>query len=374
MMAKDKNLVTVERHHLISAMAVAGVVETRNTIPILAQMVVTASGDGLSVAASDLDMWITAQIPANGAAWSTTIEARKLAALVGATDEGTQIGLSYDPEAKRVTMLAGRSRYVLPTLPVEDFPLVPADEDASVTISLPAKMLAAALSRVSFAQGRNVAYPFMCGVLVAVRGGDLIAAATDGNMLGEVRLGDAPADWPDAILPTKLVGELISVLKDYDGDVEISRSVEGHRLRFAWGEWTIVSKLIIGDFPNHRRIVPEQSERRVTVDADIFAKAVRRVAMVSAEKTTVLALSFSKNKMGLRFQSPGAGTSEEEITVDCDIDDLVIGFESKQLAGMIAATSGDTATLYPPTGASGMTRFDPAAGGGFVGVLSPIAL
>lgn len=378
-MAKDKNLVTIERHHLIDAMAVAGVVDAKLTLPILSQMVVEASPAGLSVVASDLDMWITARVPASGAAWATTIDAKKLAALVGATDEGAQIGLSYDEEAKRVTMRAGRSRYVLPTLPRDDFPLVPNDEASQSTISLPAKAFAAALSRVSFAQGSNIAFPFLCGVLFAVRGGELIVAASDQKLLAEVPLGRAEdvvtsGEWPDAILPSKLVRELIALLKEQDGEVDIARSAEGQRLRFSWGDWTIVSKLIDGKFPDHRRIVPDVSERRVTVDAGLFARAVRRVAMVSAEKTTTLALGFRKDAMALQFQSAGSGASDEEIPADCDFDDLVIGFDAKQLAGMVGATSGDTIALYPPESVSGMTRFDPAAGGGFIGVLSPVAL
>lgn len=373
-MTKDKNRVTVERHHLIDAMAVAGVVDTRLTLPILAQMVVEASPAGLSVIASDLDMWITARVPAEGGSWTTTIDAKKLAALVGATDDDARIGLSFDETAKRVTMTAGRSRYVLPTLPPSDFPLVPNDEASSATITLPAKAFAAALSRVSFAQGSNIAFPFLCGVLFAVRDGELIVAASDQKLLGEAQLGEAPENWPDAIMPSKLVRELIGLLKEQDGDVTISRSAEGQRLRFAWGDWIIVSKLIEGKFPDHRRIVPPVSDRRVTVDAGLFARAVRRVAMVSTDKTTTLALAFRKNALSLQFQSAGAGASDEEIPADCDFDDLVIGFDAKQLGGMVSATSGDTINLYPPETVAGMTRFDPAAGGGFTGVLSPVAI
>lgn len=378
-MAKDNNLVTVERHHLIDAMAVAGVVDTKMTLPILAQMVVEATPAGLSVAASDLDMWITARVPAHGASWSTTIDAKKLAALVGATDEGAQIGLSFDETAKRVTMKAGRSRYVLPTLPPSDFPMVPNDEASSASISLPAKAFAAALSRVSFAQGSNIAFPFLCGVLFAVRDGELIVAASDQKLLAEVPLGTAETvvtsgEWPDAILPSKLVRELITLLKEQDGEVDIARSAEGQRLRFSWGDWTVVSKLIDGKFPDHRRIIPSVSDRSVTVDAAFFARAVRRVAMVSTDKTTTLALAFKKDCLSLQFQSAGSGQSEEEIPAACEFDDLVIGFDAKQLGGMVGATSGDTITLYPPETISGMTRFDPAAGGGFIGVLSPVAL
>lgn len=373
--AKDAGaaVIIADRADMLRAAQVASVVETRNTIPILANMVIEGNSDGLAMTATDLDISVRVTVPGRceGGAFVTTVAAKRFAALVGAADDGCQIKLKYAAGGRDVELNAARGRYKLPVLPREDFPLI-GFSAGSRSFDVPAKRLAAVLARTSVAECNELTRYYLCGTLIAVRDDHLLAVATNGHMMTEIVLGDAPADWPDVILPSKLTGLLVRLMKDGDGDVDVTLDEGGARIRFAWDGWTITSKLVDGTYPDWRRVIPSENvDRRVVIDTASLARAVQRVTQVASEKTRAVALTMGSDKIIVSCSSVDHGQGEEELPASCPIDDLRIGLNAAYLRDIAAAASGDS-VAFDFSDARGPVRVCPAAGSGFVGVIMPM--
>lgn len=368
-------MVVADRAEMLRAAQVASVVETKNTIPILANMVIEASGDELAMTATDLDIAVRVVVAGRceGAAFATTVAAKRFAALVGGADEGCQISLSLAAGGRDAEMKAARGRYKLPILPREDFPLV-AFVGGDLSFSIDAKRLAAALVRTSGAECNEHARYYLCGTLLAVVDGRLLAVATNGHIMAEVDLAEAPDDWPMCILPAKLTALLARVLKDAEGDVDVTLDKNGSRIRFEWGAWSITSKLIDGTFPDWRRVIPPvNSDGRVVVDSAALGRAIARVSQMSGEKTRAVLLTVGEDVVTIGCTSPENGEAEEEVAASGG----VVGFRMKAnatyLRDIAAAASGDS-VAFDFGEENSAVRVEPQAGGGFVGVLMPIRI
>lgn len=373
--AKDAGaaIIVADRADMLRAAQVASVVESRNTIPILANMVIEGSGDGLAMTATDLDISVRVTVPGRceGGAFATTVAAKRFAAMVGAADDGCQIKLKYAAAGRDVELNAPRGRYKLPVLPREDFPMI-AFSAGPRSFDVAAKLLAAVLARTSAAECDDPARYYLNGTLLAVRDEQLLAVATNGHMMAEIVLGDAPVDWPDVILPAKLTALLVRLLKDGDGDVEVALDEGGSRVRFVWDDWTITSKLVDGTYPDWRRVIPNENvERRVLVDSASLARAVQRVTQVASEKTRKVVLTMTSDKVTVACSSVENGQGEEEVPAACEVTDLRIGLNAAYLRDIAASASGDT-VAFDFSDADGPVRVAPAAGGGFIGVIMPM--
>jgi DNA polymerase-3 subunit beta len=328
--------ISIERAALLKAVSQAqSVVERRNTIPILANVLIEAEGEGISLKATDLDIEVIdrtqAQVERAGA---VTVSAHLFHEIVRKLPDGALVALEEDQVAGRLSVTAGRSHFQLQTLPRDDFPVM-ASPDYDANFSCPAPVLRRLFDKTRFAISTEETRYYLNGVYMHVAEGDagrvLRCVATDGHRLARV---DAPLpegldDMPGVIVPRKTVGELRKLLDDDDAVLAVS--VSETKVRFATRDITLTSKVIDGTFPDYARVIPSANEKRLEVDAAEFARAVDRVATVSSERSRAVKLSLDEDRLTLSVTSPDAGQAEEELAVAYADDRLEIGFNAKYL-------------------------------------------
>lgn len=329
---------SIERSALLKAVGQAqSVVERRNTIPILANLLLDAEGSGLSVRATDLDIELVDKADAHvEKAGSTTVSAMTLNEIVRKLPDGALVSLSADAAAARLNVTAGRSSFSLATLPKEDFPHM-ASPDYSSNFSIGSNVLRRLFDKSKFAISTEETRYYLNGVYFHVATGSegqkvLRCVATDGHRLARI---DAPLpagaeDMPGVIVPRKTVGELRRLLDE--DDVQIAVSVSETKIRFATPGITLTSKVIDGTFPDYARVIPTANTKRLEVDATEFAAAVDRVATVSPERSRAVKLTLDQDRLVLSVNAPeSGGAAEEELTVAYGDDRLEIGFNAKYL-------------------------------------------
>src|SRR5947199_7419073 len=281
--------VTVERSELLKSLGhVHRVVERRNTIPILANVLLHGDRSKLSLKATDLDIEVIDAIAAEVApGGSTTVPAHMFFDIVRKLPEGAQIILESSGDRAALAIRAGRSRFTLQTLPESDFPDLAAGE-MTHKFSLPAKDLKRLIDKTQFAISTEETRYYLNGIYLHVAGGakalKLRAVATDGHRLAQVEL-DAPKGaegMPGIIVPRKTVGEVQRLIEDLDAEVAIELSQT--KIRFTIGDVVLTSKLIDGTFPDYGRVIPAGNDKTLIVDKPEFEAAVDRVSTVSSER------------------------------------------------------------------------------------------
>jgi len=341
---------SIERGTLLKAVAQAqSVVERRNTIPILANVLIEAEGDMVQFRATDLDIEVvdkaTAQVERAGA---TTVSAVMLHEIVRKLPDGALVTLSDDAAAGRLSVQAGRSHFNLATLPKEDFPVMASAEYAS-NFSAQAAMLRRLFDKSKFAISTEETRYYLNGVYLHVAEGDggtaLRCVATDGHRLARIDadLPEGAADMPGVIVPRKTVGELRKLLED--DDMQIAVSVSETKIRFATPDITLTSKVIDGTFPDYTRVIPQGNTRRLEVDATEFAHAVDRVATVSSERSRAVKLALDEDRLVLSVNAPDSGAAEEELAVGYGDEPLEIGFNAKYLVEIASQVDRENAVF-----------------------------
>lgn len=327
---------TIERAALLKAVSHANsVVERRNTIPILANVLIEAADDSISFRATDFDIEIieraAAQVEAAGA---TTVSASMLNEIVRKLPEGATVTLESDDANERLGVKAGRSVFSLATLSKEDFPVM-ASAEFETEFSVPAPVLRRLFDKTRFAISTEETRYYLNGVYMhlAEEGGKnvLRCVATDGHRLARIDadLPDGADGMPDVIVPRKTVGEMRVLLEDDDETVAVS--VSQTKVRFATPGATLTSKVIDGSFPDYARVIPAESQRTLEVDAAEFVQAVDRVATVSSERSRAIKLALEADKLELSITAPERGTAREELAVAYGDERLEIGFNAKYL-------------------------------------------
>lgn len=327
---------SIERATLLKALAQAqSVVERRNTIPILANVLIEAEGNQVSLRATDLDIEVVDKAPAMvDRAGATTVSAVMLHEIVRKLPDGALVSLTEDAATGRLTISAGRSTFSLATLPREDFPVM-ASSEYSTNFSAPAPVLRRLFDKAKFAISTEETRYYLNGVYMHVaKGADgptLRCVATDGHRLAQIdaALPDGAAGMPGVIVPRKTVGELRKLLDD--DDAKIAVSVSETKVRFATPTIQLTSKVIDGTFPDYTRVIPLSNSRKLEVDAAEFAKAVDRVATVSSERSRAVKLTLDEDRLILSVNAPDSGAAEEELAVAYGDDHLEIGFNAKYL-------------------------------------------
>ncbi len=341
---------SIERATLLKALAQAqSVVERRNTIPILANVLIEAEGNQVSLRATDLDIEVVDRAPAMvERAGATTVSAVMLHEIVRKLPDGALVNLSEDAAAGRLTITAGRSTFSLATLPKEDFPVMASSEYSS-NFSAKAPELRRLFDKAKFAISTEETRYYLNGVYMHVAQGEngkvLRCVATDGHRLARI---DAPlpegADgMPGVIVPRKTVGELRKLLDDDDASIAVS--VSETKVRFATPAITLTSKVIDGTFPDYTRVIPTGNTRKLEVDASEFAKAVDRVATVSSERSRAVKLSLEEDRLILSVNSPDSGAAEEELAVAYGDERLEIGFNAKYLLEIASQVDRENAVF-----------------------------
>ncbi|MEE4346002.1 MAG: DNA polymerase III subunit beta [Paracoccaceae bacterium] len=341
---------SIERGTLLKAVSQAqSVVERRNTIPILANVLIEAEGSTVTFRATDLDIEVLDKAPAQvERAGSTTVSAVMLHEIIRKLPDGSLVTLSDDSAAGRLTVQAGRSHFNLATLPKEDFPVM-ASSDYASNFSAPAAALRRLFDKSKFAISTEETRYYLNGVYMHVADGDggkvLRCVATDGHRLARID-ADLPAGaegMPGVIVPRKTVGELRKLLDD--DDMQIAVSVSETKVRFATPDITLTSKVIDGTFPDYTRVIPQGNTRRLEVDARDFAAAVDRVATVSSERSRAVKLSLDEDRLILSVNAPDSGAAEEELAVAYGDERLEIGFNAKYLLEIASQVDRENAVF-----------------------------
>ena len=342
--------ISIERAALLKAVSQAqSVVERRNTIPILANVLIEAEGDTASFRATDLDIEVvdktSAVVERPGA---TTVSAVTLHEIVRKLPDGALVQLSDDGTSGRLEVNAGRSSFQLATLPREDFPVMTSSE-YSANFSAKAPDLRRLFDKSKFAISTEETRYYLNGVYMHVAQGEsgqvLRCVATDGHRLARVDmpLPQGAESMPGVIVPRKTVGELRKLLDD--DEMKIAVSVSETKVRFATPDITLTSKVIDGTFPDYTRVIPMGNTRRMEVDASEFAKAVDRVATVSSERSRAVKLSLDEDRLVLSVNAPDSGAAEEELAVAYGDEKLEIGFNAKYLLEIASQVDRENAVF-----------------------------
>ncbi|MBM2290571.1 DNA polymerase III subunit beta [Sulfitobacter pseudonitzschiae] len=342
--------ISIERAALLKAVSQAqSVVERRNTIPILANVLIEAEGADVMFRATDLDIEVVDKAPAQvERAGATTVSATTLHEIVRKLPDGALVTLTADAAAGRLTVEAGRSNFSLATLPKEDFPVMASSEYAS-NFSIDAVKLRRLFDKSKFAISTEETRYYLNGVYMHVATGEdgkvLRCVATDGHRLARIDT-DLPAgadEMPGVIVPRKTVGELRKLLDD--DEMKIAVSVSETKVRFATPDITLTSKVIDGTFPDYTRVIPQGNTRKLEVDASDFARAVDRVATVSSERSRAVKLQLDEDRLILSVNAPDSGAAEEELAVSYNDERLEIGFNAKYLLEIASQVDRENAVF-----------------------------
>lgn len=340
-MTKGEGMITIEAGVLARAMKyAAGIVESSQTIPILANARLSASGDTLQVTTSDLDTELRQDLPlAVPGEMATTVDARRLSMLASAVEAGSQIEIKLDG---RMTVRSGRSRWVLPVLPVDDFPNIPFDV-APVETEIAGADLARAIDRVIWAVDPKHPHFFLQGPMLHGEDGKVALVGTDKHVLARAITSAAfPEGGSEVILSAKFAGILGSLCADAKS---VTLTWDAGKVRAVVGDVQIIGKLISGTYPDYRRVMPVRAGEPMTIDPAILRSALRRVQLVSTEKTRAVKWEPGNDKLALSVSGADAGEAREELPASCT-EGSATGFNTTYLDRMAEAVGGDTIAVH----------------------------
>ncbi|MES2753342.1 MAG: DNA polymerase III subunit beta [Pseudomonadota bacterium] len=340
---------TIERATLLKGLShVQSVVERRNTIPILSNVLIDASDGALRLMATDLDLQINETVAASvDQPGAITVSAHTLFDIARKLPDGSQVQLSA--AEGRLTIMAGRAKFQLSTLPRDDFPVI-AEGDLPVSFELPAETLKQLIDKTRFAISTEETRYYLNGIFLHVsdEGSQpvLKAAATDGHRLARVTMPrpDGAEAMPDVIIPRKCIAELRKLLDEIDGSVGVSLSPT--KIRFDLGQALLTSKLIDGTFPDYSRVIPTGNDKILKIDPKSFMEGVDRVSTIATEKTRAVKMALDRDKITLSVTSPENGTAAEEVPGDYAAAGFEIGFNSRYLLDILGQLEGDTIEVH----------------------------
>ena len=348
---------TIERAALLKSLAhVQSVVERRNTIPILSNILIEVGEGQLGLTATDMDLTIVEAVAAEvGETGATTAPAHTLYDIVRKLPEGAQVEIRTGGESGRMTLKSGRSSFVLATLPKEDFPSAGASE-LPLSFSLASAELRNLVDRTRFAISTEETRYYLNGIYVHGTTHDnvavLRAVATDGHRLArfEMPLPEGADGLTGVIIPRKTVNELRKLIEETEGSIEIALS--DTKIRFAFDSTVLTSKLIDGTFPDYERVIPSGNDKVMEVDRKSFSDAVDRVSTISTEKSRAVKLSLGDDILTLSATSPDSGSATEEVEVSYGGGAMEIGFNSRYLLDIAQQIEGDSAEFLLADAAS----------------------
>jgi DNA polymerase-3 subunit beta len=334
---------TADREKLLTPLqSVIGVVERRQTMPVLANVLLSASNGELAITATDLEVELKAAAAVTlQEVGDITVPGRKLLDILRALPDKASVSLSLDGE--KVVIKAGRSRFSLSTLPPAEFPVIE-DIHAQQTVEIPRKDLKQLLEKTHFSMAQQDVRYYLNGMLLELDGTLLRAVATDGHRLAlaEVTLPARVKNPQQVIVPRKGVLELQRVLSD-EGAAAVA--IGSNHVRAQIGDIRFTSKLIDGRFPEYNRVIPATPPALVRADRDILRQALQRTAILSNEKYRGIRITVKRNALTVQAHNPEQEEAEEEIEVSYDGGDLEVGFNVNYLLDALAAIDGQDVEL-----------------------------
>lgn len=323
---------------------VQNIVEKRNTIPVLSNVLLTIHDGKLRITATDMDLsideLIETQVSQEG---SVTAPAHMLYEIVKKLPSGVDITLESQSDSSQLIVSSGKSKFTLPCLPVSDFPVI-SEGDLPSKFEITIDSLLSLVDKTRFAISTEETRYYLNGIYLHIANDDdkkLRAVSTDGHRLAraEVAVPQGAETMPGIILPRKTVLELRKLLEGVEGNVKIELS--DTRIKFSFLDIVLTSKLIDGKFPDYEKVIPQGNDKRLEIERDFFAKAVDRVSTISTEKSRGVKLEFAEGKLNLSANSPETGFAHEEIAVDYTGQNLEIGFNARYLLDIMQQVTGD---------------------------------
>jgi DNA polymerase-3 subunit beta len=329
---------SAERESLLAALqAIIGVVERRQTMPILANVLVSADQGKLSITATDLEVELVASAAIkSGADGRLTVPGRKLLDICRSLPE--EATLTFTQDGEKLTIKAGKSRFVLATLPAADFPVIEELAQQQV-LSLPQADLRRLLDKTHFSMAQQDVRYYLNGMLLEADGKMLRTVATDGHRLALCEM-DLPskATGQQVIVPRKGVLELQRLLGT-EGEVQIT--IGSNHIRAQIGDVRFTSKLIDGRFPEYGRVIPASPPKSLVADRETLRSALQRTAILANEKYRGIRLALKKNSLTLQAHNPEQEEAEEQVEITYKGDELEVGFNVGYLLDALAAVDGN---------------------------------
>jgi DNA polymerase-3 subunit beta len=324
--------------------SVIGVVERKQTMPVLANVLLAAKGNRLSVTGTDLEVELVAAGEVSVAQpGEITVPGRKLLDIAKSLPEKAAVTVTLDGEKLKIT--AGRSRFTLSTLAATEFPVVDS-VNATQTITLPQAELSRLIGKTHFSMAQQDVRYYLNGTLLETDGKTLRTVATDGHRLAiaetELAAAGKNVQAQQVIVPRKGVLELQRILGS-TGDVEIQ--IGTNHIRLQIGDIRFTSKLIDGKFPEYGRVIPASPGKIVVVDRDLIRAALQRTAILSNEKYRGVRVSLAKNSVKLQAHNPEQEEAQDEVEVDYSGDELEIGFNVTYLLDALSAVDTETVEI-----------------------------
>ena len=336
---------TASREQIIQPVqAVIGVVERKQTMPVLANVLLSVKGTRLSVTGTDLEVELVASGEVSvGQPGEITVPGRKLLEIAKALPEKSSVTVSLDGE--RLKVVAGRSRFTLSTLAATEFPVVES-VSAQQTLTLPQAELGRLIAKTHFSMAQQDVRYYLNGTLLETDGKLLRTVATDGHRLAiaeaQLATGGKNVNAQQVIVPRKGILELQRIL-GAEGNVEIT--IGSNHIRLQIGDIRFTSKLIDGKFPDYGRVIPAAPTKAVVIERDSFRAALQRTAILSNEKYRGVRVSLAKNSLKLQAHNPEQEEAQDEVEIDYGGDEMEIGFNVTYLLDALTAIDTETVEL-----------------------------
>ena len=352
--------ITVEQGTLLRALAhTQSIVERRQTIPILANVLLEAAGDIVSLKATDNELEIAEKIPAKvDEEGAITVPAHKLYDIVRRLPEGAELSITFSEETNQVNITSGRSKFALSSIAPEGFPSM-AREETPFSFELSSEQLLMLINQTSFAVSVEETRYNLNGIYLHAKNGKLVAVATDGHRLACVKtaLPEGAKDIPGVIIPRKTIGEVAKLAGENVENIQISLSA--NQIRFKMNDVELSSRLVDGTYPDYEKVIPTGNDKTVEADAKALANVIERVAVVS-EKSRGIKLSLRENLLQVSAAAVDEGSAEDELDAVYTNEELDIGFNYRYLLDILAQIKGQNVKMTLQDGVSPVILQDAA--------------
>ena len=320
--------------------SVAGIVERRHTLPILANVLLRKTGNAIQLTTSDLEIQIrtTAELGGDTGDFTTTVGARKLIDILKTMPSDQTVSL--ESSQSKLILKGGKSRFTLQTLPAEDFPLVQEAASFGPAFSVPQKVLKSLLGQVSFAMAVQDIRYYLNGILFVAEGTTLSLVATDGHRLAFASAQlDVEVPKQEVILPRKTVLELQRLLSDADGAIEMQFA--NNQAKFSFGGMEFVTKLVEGKFPDYNRVIPKNHHNSVTLGRAPLLASLQRTAIMTSDKFKGVRLNIEPGLLRVASNNAEQEEAVDELDIDYGGDAIEIGFNVSYLIDALANMGQD---------------------------------
>ncbi len=323
---------------LAALQAVAGIVERRHTLPILANVLIRKNGPQIELTTSDLEIQVrtSAELGGDGSTFATTVGARKMIDILRSLPSDQTVTLSSTQT--KLTLSGGKSRFTLQTMPADDFPLVQESADFGPLFSVPQKTLRSLVAQVHFAMAVHDIRYYLNGILFVAEGRSLTLVATDGHRLALAQ-ATLETDIPkqEVILPRKTVLELQRLLKDEDTPIEMRFAP--NQAKFTFSGMEFVSKLVEGKFPDYNRVIPKNHKNKVVLGREPLLQSLQRAAILTSEKFKGVRVNIEPGLLRIASSNAEQEEAMEELEIDYGGDAIEIGFNVTYLIDALSNMS-----------------------------------